>query len=112
MDNQPNQYQQQQYSNQPGGTQTLSIVSLIFGIVGVILTFTPASIVGLILLILGLVFSSMGKRREGRNGFATGGFIISLVGIILWVIIVVIVGIVVGMAFGALGALGAAGALF
>lgn len=105
MENQPNQYQQQpNYQGQPEGSKTFSILSLVFGIVGIILTFTPASIVGLILLILGLVFSSMAKKREGRNGMATAGFVLSLIGIILWIVVVVIVGIVVGAAFGALGA--------
>ncbi|GHU65874.1 hypothetical protein AGMMS49983_14400 [Clostridia bacterium] len=86
-------------------TKTYSILSLIFGILGIVLTFTPAAIVGLILAILGIVFSSIAKKKEGKNGFATGGFVLSLIALILWVIVVVIVGLVLGAGFLALAAL-------
>ena len=81
--------------------KTFSLVSLICGIAGIILTFTPAGIVGLILAILGLVFSSMAKKKEGKNGMNKAGFILSLIALILWIIVFAILGLLLGAAIGA-----------
>jgi len=83
--------------------KTFSLLSLIFGIVGIVLTFTPASIVGLVLAILGIVFSSMAKKKEGKNGMNKAGFILSLIAIILFIIVVVVLAIVLGAVIGAAG---------
>jgi len=86
--------------------KTLSMLALIFGIVGIILTFTPGAVAGLILAILGIVFSVIAKKKEGKNGMATAGFVLSLIAVILWIVVVVIVGLLVGAMYGAvLGAL-------
>ena len=82
------------------GKKTLSLLSLIFAIVGIVLTFAnmgigALSIAALVLVILGFIFSFVGKSKEGKSGLTTAGFVISLIGIILWVIIIVIVGIFV-----------------
>ena len=82
------------------GKKTLSLLSLIFSIVGIILLFTPVSIAGLVLIVLGLIFSIVGKKKEGKNGLATAGFIVSLIGIILFVIVVVVLG---ALMMGAIG---------
>ena len=82
------------------GKKTISLLSLIFGVVGIILLFTPVSIAGLVLIILGLIFSIVGKKKEGKNGLATAGFVVSLIGIILFVIVVVILG---ALMMGAIG---------
>ena len=86
--------------------KTTSLLALIFGIVGIVLTFTPAAIAGLILAILGLVFSSLAKKKDGPNGMQKGGFILSLIAVILWIIVVVVIGLIVGAGIAMLGALG------
>ena len=91
------------------GKKTFSLLSLIFGLVGIVLTFTPASIAGLVLAILGLVFSSLAKKKEGKNGMNKAGFVLSLIAVILWIIVVVIIGVFVGLAIGAAGGLAALG---
>lgn len=86
--------------------KTFSLLALIFGIVGIVLTFTPGAIVGLILAILGLVFSNLAKKKEGKNGMQKGGFILSLIAVILWIIVVVVIGILVGVVVGGAALLG------
>lgn len=83
-------------------TKTFSILSLIFGIVGIVLTFTPASVVGLILAILGIVFSVIGKKKEGKNGMATGGLVLSIIALVIWIIYIAIIGAIFGMAAAAI----------
>ena len=85
--------------------KTFSLLSLIFGILGIVLTFTPAAVVGLILAILGIVFSNIAKKKEGKNGLNKGGFVISLIAIIIWIIFVVVVGLIVGVAVAGMAAL-------
>ena len=90
-------------------TKTLSIVALVCGILGIVLTFTPAAIVGLILAILGIIFSVVAKKKEGPNGMRTAGFVLSIIALVLWIIVVIFVGIVAGMAIGAMGTLASLG---
>jgi len=76
--------------------KTFSLLALIFGIAGIVLTFTPVGIAGLVLAILGLIFSSIAKKKEGKNGMNKAGFILSLIALILCIIVVVIVGLLIG----------------
>jgi len=86
-------------------TKTFSLVAFICGLLGIVLTFTPISIVGLILAILGIVFSVIAKKKEGPSGLRVAGFVLSIVALVLWIIVVVIVGVLMGMALGAVSAL-------
>jgi len=76
--------------------KTLSLLSLIFGILGIVLTFTPVSPLGLVFAILGMVFSSVSKKKEGKNGLNKAGFVLSLIALILWIIFGLIVGLLLG----------------
>ena len=68
-------------------------------------TSQKASPVGLILAILGIIFSSIAKKKEGKNGMQKAGFILSLIALILWIIVVVVVGLLFGAAMFALATL-------
>ena len=83
--------------------KTNSLLSLIFGIAGIVLTFTPVSIAGLVLAILGMVFSSIAKKKEGKNGMNKAGFVLSLIAIILWILVAVVLAIVLGAGFALVG---------
>ncbi|MDL2236497.1 hypothetical protein LJC56_01495 [Christensenellaceae bacterium OttesenSCG-928-K19] len=85
--------------------KTFGIISLLCGILAIVLTFTPLSIVGLILAILGIVFSAVSKKKEGKNGLATGGLVLSIIALVIWIIVIVIVGAIFGAAAGMLGSL-------
>jgi len=78
--------------------KTLSLLTLIFGLAGIVLAFTPVAIAGLVLAILGLVFASMAKKKEGKNGMNKAGFILSLIAVILFIIVFVVVGLLLGAA--------------
>ena len=92
-----------------GDSKTLSIVAFICGLVGIILTFTPASVVGLILAILAIVFACMAKKREAPSGLRTAGFVLGIIAVVLWIIVIVVVGALLGTACAALGAAAATG---
>ena len=77
--------------------KTFSLLSLIFGIAAFPVMFIPGiSFAGIILAILGLIFSSVAKKKEGKNGMNKAGFILSLIALILFIIVVVIVGLLIG----------------
>lgn len=59
-----------------------AIVSLVLGILSLCLCLTRPWL-SLILGIVGLVFAHIAKRRGYRNGIRTGGFVTSLLGVIL-----------------------------
>ena len=82
-----------------------SIISLVCGLLGIILTFTPAAIAGLIIAIMGLAFVSFARKKEGRNGMNKAGFVLSLIAVILWIIVIIVLGVVAGVMIGAAGAL-------
>lgn len=87
-------------------SKTFSILALIFGLLGIILTFTPASIVGLILAILGIVFAAIAKTKEAPSGMRTAGLVLSIIALVVWIIFGLIIGILIGAVFGAAGAIG------
>jgi len=74
----------------------LSLLSLIFGILSFVISFTPIAIVAIAFPILGIIFSVIGKKKEGKNGLNKAGFILSIIALIFWVIFVVIVGLLLG----------------
>ncbi|MDL2237542.1 hypothetical protein LJC56_06905 [Christensenellaceae bacterium OttesenSCG-928-K19] len=76
--------------------KTLSILALIFGLLGIILTFTPASVVGLILAILGIIFAIVAKKKEGKSGMVTAGLVLSIIALVLWIIVIVFAGLIFG----------------
>jgi len=84
-----------------GQKKTLSLLSLIFGILAFVITFTPISMIAIAFPILGIIFSVIGKKKEGKNGLNKAGFILSLIALILWIILIVILGLLLGaMAIG------------
>ena len=89
--------------NVPG--KNAAIGSLVCGIISIILSFfSISSIVGLILGIVGLVLASNSKKAGFNEGLRTGGFVVSLIGVILSAIFFV-------SCVACVGCLGAAGGL-
>ncbi|BDF57380.1 hypothetical protein CE91St36_01970 [Christensenellaceae bacterium] len=106
---QPQQGQQQQYGQpqyQPQYQQVppqyvpatdvqakaknMATASMICGILGLILCWTPYA--GLILNILGIVFYTLYKKNEpaGQNGMATAGLVCSIIGLIVSIIFTIL----------------------
>ena len=84
----------------------MALVGMICGIAGLVLTFTPLYVVGLIAAIVGVVASAIGlKRREG--GMAVAGLVCSIIALVIWLIAVIVVGMIFGAAAATYG--GAAG---
>ena len=52
--------------------KTLSIASLVLGIVGIVFDFIYP-IIGIVAGIVGIVLSVQANKKEGKNGMATGG---------------------------------------
>lgn len=68
-----------------------AITSLVLGIVSVISCFTGiGSIIGLVTGIIGLVYANKAKKEGYHGGMQTGGFVSSLVGLIISAIVVVL----------------------
>lgn len=89
--------------NVPG--KGAAIGSLVCGIISIILSFfSVSSIVGLILGIVGLILASSSKKAGYTEGLRTGGFVVSLIGVILSAIFFV-------SCVACVGCLGAAGGL-
>ena len=76
--------------------KTFSTLALVFGILGIVLTFTPVPAVGLILAILGIIFAVVAKNKEGKSGMSTAGLVLSIIALVLWIIVIVIVGLIFG----------------
>jgi len=85
--------------------KTFSLLALIFGIAGIVLTFTPISIAGLVLAVLGIIFSVIAKKKEGKNGMNKAGFVLSLIALILWIVFIVIIGLLIAGTAALFGAL-------
>ncbi len=85
--------------------KTLGIVSLILGIVSIVFCFINP-IIALICGIVGLILGVMARKRL-PSGMATAGFILSLIGLIISVIMFIAVAACLGTALVGLGALGA-----
>ena len=68
-----------QYGNRGAG-------ALVCGILSIVLSFFFLSIVGLILGIIGAVMSSTAKKAGIRNGITTGAMVTSIIGLVLSVI--------------------------
>ena len=66
----------------PDNGKTEAITSLVLGIVGLCFS-TSAGIIALALGITGLVFASIAKRKGYRDGMRTGGFVTSLLAVII-----------------------------
>jgi hypothetical protein len=78
--------------------KTLGLLSLIFGIAAIALIvfnnktgnqfFAPLTFAGPALAVLGLVFSSIAKKKDGKGGLNIAGFIIALIALIFFIITV------------------------
>lgn len=80
--NQAYQYPQYQETPEPG--KNFAIASLVLGIV------TLVCCGNIITAVLGVIFGIISKQRQKENnGMATAGLIISIVGIVLWIIAIV-----------------------
>lgn len=61
-----------------------AIGSLVCGILSIVFSFfSISSIIGLILGIVGLVLANDSKKAGYNDGLRTGGFVVSLIGVIL-----------------------------
>lgn len=77
-----------------------AITSLVLGIVSVLSCFTGiGAIVGLVTGIIGLVFANKAKKEGYYGGMQTGGFVSSLVGLIISALALVISIFVIGSIF-------------
>ncbi|WP_066645805.1 DUF4190 domain-containing protein [Christensenella timonensis] len=103
----PPQYQapvppqgQPQYQQQPMGqpqtvemqtkAKNMATASMVCGILGLILCWTPYA--GLVLNILGIIFYTLYKKNEpvGQNGMATAGLVCSIIGLIVSIIFTIV----------------------
>lgn len=89
-------------SEQPG--RGLAIASLVLGIISIIFIML-FPIIGLVSGIVGVVCASKSKNEGYRGGLQTGGFVCSLIGLIVNATVFVACVACAGM-FGAAGALG------
>lgn len=97
---QQQQYGQPQYQQVPpqyvpatdvqAKAKNMATASMICGILGLILCWTPYA--GLILNILGIVFYTLYKKNEpaGQNGMATAGLVCSIIGLIVSIIFTIL----------------------
>jgi hypothetical protein len=73
----------------PAKSQVLSILALVAGILGVILSWT--GIFGLIVSAAGIVLGLLGRRREpGSRALWLTGLILSIVGAVIAIILIVL----------------------
>lgn len=81
-----------------------AITSLVLGIVSIISCFTGiGSIVGLVTGIIGLVFANKAKKVGYYGGIQTGGFVTSLVGLIISSLVILFAIFVLGSILNVLG---------
>lgn len=60
--------------------KSLTIASLVLGIVGIVFDFIYP-IIGIIAGIIGIVLSVQANKKEGKSGMATGGMVCSIVAV-------------------------------
>ena len=89
-------------ADQPG--KGYAIASLVLGIISIVFIFV-FPIIGLIAGIVGVVSASMSKKRGYVGGLQTGGFVCSLIGLIINACFFVACVACAGM-FGAAGTMG------
>ncbi len=89
------QYQQQYQPPMPqpdalAKAKNMATASMICGILGLILCWTPYA--GLVLNILGIIFYTLYKKNDpaGQNGMATAGLVCSIIGLIVSIIFTII----------------------
>jgi len=78
--------QTQTVKNEPNGSNTMSLLSLIFGIFGVICIFFNSIIatgLGIAAIILGLMGRKIGARSMGTAGMVLGIIIVAIIALIL-----------------------------
>ena len=94
----PQQFNQQQMPQENPG-KTLSIVALVLGIVGLLLSCVTAWYLGLWLSIAALVCGIMGRNQTPQgmpNGMAVAGIVLGVVGILTGVVMIILM--VIGFA--------------
>ena len=84
--------------------KTLSLVSLVLAIVGIVLSFTVAGWIGLILSIVALVLACV-DRKKGKNGMNTAAMVISIIAIVITVVAIIVAAVCVSAILGMAGAL-------
>lgn len=86
---------------------TLSVLSLVFGVIGLVLSFF---LVGLLPAIAGVILGHLALKREPHaRGMAVGGLVTGYVGVaisILWALIILVPLLLVWLAVGAFGITG------
>lgn len=80
-----------------------AITSLVLGVVSLLSCFTGiGAIIGLVTGIIGLIFASKAKKNAYIEAMQTGGFVCSLVGLIISAIILILSICLIGTIFGLL----------
>lgn len=96
---QGNPYEQapQQFNQAPveGAGKTSATVSLVLGIISVVFAFV-VPLVGVICAIVGLVFASKAKKEGFIGGMRTAGFVLSIIGLVLAIIMWIVTAVVIG----------------
>lgn len=97
-------------------SKNLAIIGLVLGIVSIVLSFVLAgfAFIPLVIGIIGIVLSGKANKIE-KTGIGTAGFILSIIGVVLSVIMLIVVltcaAAVLGAVGGAAGLAGLAGGL-
>ncbi len=81
----------------PSGGEGLAISSLVLGIVSLVLFCVP--IVGIICGIIGLVLGLVANSRPQKNGMATAGIVMSIIGLALPILYIVFWGAAIASVF-------------
>ena len=92
----PGGYNPNPYNPYGGGedqnAKTMAIISLAAGILSIPVTLWVQAFVGLILAIAGIVLAAISmKKLTSSKGFAIGGLIASILGILIWIIAIAVV---------------------
>lgn len=64
----------------------MGVASLVLGIIAVVIgLFTGGSLgwLGAILAIIGIILGALGKKNPEKNGLATAGLVLSIIGLVL-----------------------------
>jgi hypothetical protein len=89
---------------QQQGNPGIAVAGFVVGLIGLLISWL--FVVGLIVCVIGLILSIMGRRqaveRGAPTGLATAGLVCSIVGLVIAVIITVLVGILLDEADDAL----------
>ena len=88
----PHQNGQISHSQDPYRVQATA--SLVFGIVGVVLSIAccVCAPVGLCVSLIGLIFGIIGLRSTTRNGFAVAGIVLSTIGMAICLLLIIALG--------------------